>query len=514
MTLRARTVLAISLTLAGLIGALYLASNAIVLGGFVGEEDQDTRQNVQRVVSALATESDALAGTARDWAGWDDTYAYIHDHNPTYIQSNLAANVSYINNQWSLTLYLDPAGTLVFGKAFDLGGQREVPLPAGLDRHLTSADLLVRQTDPESSTTGLLALPDRVILVSAQPILTSARQGPVRGTLILGRFFDAHEIAGLARTTQLTLTAYPVGAADMPADVRAALAALTGGPTIIVRPLSADTVGGYTLLRDIYGQPALVLRTVQPRAIYARGQSTLLFFIVILLVIGGALSLVNVLVLEAWILAPLARLSRAVATIGRNSDLTARVPERGRDELARLGQDINNMLAALEQAERALAHRAFHDSLTGLPNRALFMDRLTHALARSERALGDVAVLFLDLDDFKAINDTLGHAAGDQLLIAVAGRIQASVRGGDTVARLGGDEFTVLMEDLTDRQETQQIVARIQERLGLPFLLNGRDVTIRASLGVAWGRAGTTPADLLRRADLAMYQVKRRGKAG
>lgn len=166
--------------------------------------------------------------------------------------------------------------------------------------------------------------------------------------------------------------------------------------------------------------------------------------------------------------------------------------------------------------EEQLAHQAFHDSLTGLPNRALFMDRLAHALTRVGRRdePSTVAVLFLDLDNFKVVNDTLGHKAGDQLLSAVAERIQYCTRDGDTVARLGGDEFTVLLEDIVDAQDAVRMAERLAERLQEPFTINDEKVFCSASMGIAIGSSSRDhPEDLLRNADIAMYDVKNHQKA-
>jgi len=179
-----------------------------------------------------------------------------------------------------------------------------------------------------------------------------------------------------------------------------------------------------------------------------------------------------------------------------------------------------------KRLERQLAHQAFHDSLTGLPNRALFVDRLNHALARSERQQSAVAVLFVDLDNFKVVNDSLGHSVGDALLSEVAARLGACARAGDTVARLGGDEFTLLLEDLPGRAAATEVASRIAESLAVPLTLEGRTFTVTASIGLALssltksgtlltesGVLGTSGNDLLREADVAMYQAKNGGKA-
>jgi diguanylate cyclase (GGDEF)-like protein/PAS domain S-box-containing protein len=163
--------------------------------------------------------------------------------------------------------------------------------------------------------------------------------------------------------------------------------------------------------------------------------------------------------------------------------------------------------------EQALTQQAFHDELTGLANRTLFVDRVAHALRRRERDRTSVAVLLLDLDDFKTVNDGLGHAAGDSLLQAVAQRLEGLVRPGDTTARLGGDEFAMVLVDLPTEESAIVAVERIIATLGEPLVLEGREVFAHASIGVAFAGAGdVSPDDLLRNADAAMYVVKTDGK--
>lgn len=162
-----------------------------------------------------------------------------------------------------------------------------------------------------------------------------------------------------------------------------------------------------------------------------------------------------------------------------------------------------------------LARRAFYDGLTELPNRALFLDRLWHAMRRSKRKKdGLFGVLFLDLDRFKVVNDSLGHMAGDQLLIMIARRIEASLRPDDTVARLGGDEFTILLDDLPDATEATRIAERIQTELCAPFGLRGQELVMTASIGIALATPGyESPEEILRDADTAMYRAKAAGRA-
>ena len=164
---------------------------------------------------------------------------------------------------------------------------------------------------------------------------------------------------------------------------------------------------------------------------------------------------------------------------------------------------------SLDRAYDKIRHQAFHDSLTSLPNRALFLDRLKLAIARSDRNQRFAAVLFIDLDSFKTINDSLGHELGDQLLIQVGQRIRKCLRPGDTAARLGGDEFVVLVDDITGVSDAVRIAERVAQQLYEPFIIAGRKVAQTASIGISLSSPAVQPANLLRDADLAMYQAKK-----
>jgi PAS domain S-box-containing protein len=216
------------------------------------------------------------------------------------------------------------------------------------------------------------------------------------------------------------------------------------------------------------------------------------------------------------------RILESVATAIRN--------EKGQTERLVI---VNRDITERKQAEQALEHNAFHDPLTNLPNRALFLDRVRHVLALSHRHPGyKFAVLFIDLDEFKVFNDSLGHAAGDTLLIQIARRLTASIRGVDTIsrsvltqganyvaseaslARVGGDEFTILLEGVRDCGDAIRVAERIQERLGIPFVVEGQEVVTAASIGIAFCASSyTNSEDLVRDAEIAMYRAKREGKA-
>jgi diguanylate cyclase (GGDEF)-like protein len=195
----------------------------------------------------------------------------------------------------------------------------------------------------------------------------------------------------------------------------------------------------------------------------------------------------------------------------------ARIRRAFSDDDVNFLQSVANVLAAAIERRRSEAetrHQALHDPLTGLPNRALFRDRLQHALALSRRRDTTLAVLFLDVDNFKVVNDSLGHEAGDELLTALAPRLGEAVRAGDTVARFGGDEFVLLCEDVVDEQEALEIAGRVKQCFARPVQIAGGEHVVTASIGVALPSADHDgPEGLLRDADAAMYQAKERGRA-
>jgi diguanylate cyclase (GGDEF)-like protein len=281
--------------------------------------------------------------------------------------------------------------------------------------------------------------------------------------------------------------------------------------------VGADGEFGRVLREQIAGKPARDLRiwrltTRQPKPIFVENAR------------ASALippDLVESLGLESYVAVPLLSASGPLGLVLCSHSTE---PRRWSNEERQLVSQIalegslvveNAVLRAAEQDRLGrLTHQAFHDSLTKLPNRALFTDRLQHALDRMSRRRQSIAVLFLDLDSFKPINDSFGHEAGDRLLLAVGRRLQACLRPEDTIARLGGDEFAVLLEEITDIRYAIRVAERIAESLRPPFTLDGHEASVTASIGIAvsTGRE-STPDELLRNSDWAMYQAKFSGKA-
>ncbi|HTP69160.1 MAG TPA: EAL domain-containing protein [Dongiaceae bacterium] len=242
--------------------------------------------------------------------------------------------------------------------------------------------------------------------------------------------------------------------------------------------------------------------------------SGLLAFIA--LIVGG----ISGALLQRKISQPVFELAKAMDDVSLQRSFAVRVSPSGTDEIIQLGKGFNTMLAELERHERAqkeaeakLQFQALNDVLTGLPNRRLLSDRLLQLLATARRESRIVALLYIDLDGFKLVNDSLGHSVGDLLLVQVAARLQSRVRLSDTLARLGGDEFTVVLSGLHKKEEAALVAQDLLDALSAPFLIEGHQLTIGASIGISlFPENATDAAALTQQADSAMYASKRDGR--
>jgi len=206
------------------------------------------------------------------------------------------------------------------------------------------------------------------------------------------------------------------------------------------------------------------------------------------------------------------RLRRGALRVSEG-DLDSRIEVRGGDELGELAAVFNDMMRRRREAEALILHNAHHDALTGLPNRTLLLDRLEMAMRLARRSGGCVALLLLDLDHFKRINDTLGHLVGDGLLLAVSRQLQACVRDVDTVARLGGDEFVVVLSEVAGRHELQPVLDKIAQSVATPVTVEGHELAITPSIGgCLYPTDGADTTSLLKYADVAMYHAKASGR--
>ena len=244
------------------------------------------------------------------------------------------------------------------------------------------------------------------------------------------------------------------------------------------------------------------------------------FFISLFIIFGVALAYKYHSILSKEILTPISKLNESTNIIIETKALTARVGVYNNDEIGELAKNFNVMLDELDKSHDELnkqkdlmSYKAHHDELTGLPNRALFNDRLEFALIKAKRKKSVVAVFFLDLDYFKDINDTYGHDAGDEALIIFSERLKESIRAEDTLARMGGDEFMIIIEDHVNPNTSAVVAQKIIDVMEEPILLGDDTFNLSTSIGISlYSKDGTKPSELMKASDLAMYDAKQSGR--
>ena len=351
MKLRTKVLAIIGVAIASLVAILYTTSQTVMLTSFDALEEQNTKQNVERAASALGNQILALDGVIQAGAVLDDTYKLAK--NPTPDQEFIFQSLSQKalgSVALDFLLIVNTLGETVYSIGYDAEKQELVPAPSSLEEHLSADSSLVHHPDTESSVAGILLLEEGPIIVGSRPISGGEKEVTIAGAMVGGRFLRDTEIQELSTLTQLPLSLVQYQATDAPTDFVLASGSLSQEEPLFIKTLSEDSISGYALLSDIYGNPALVMRAVVHRDIYQQGQASSRYLMWALLGIGTAFFFLTLILMEKFILSRLTRLSKSVAAVGESGNISARVPVAGHDELSRLGEDINVMLGALERS--------------------------------------------------------------------------------------------------------------------------------------------------------------------
>ncbi len=333
----------------------YVTSRSILIKGLKDLEESYTREHVLRAQSALQGEIDGLATINRDWAAWDDTYHFIADRNDAYIKATLN-DESLMGIKINLIVYLNTARNVVYAKALDSQGGF-IPIPQGLRRMLQDTDKdasIFRHASLETHREGVILLPEGPLLISSYPILTSEQKGPTRGVLIMGRYLDQSLISRLAATTHLSLSVRQISDAELPHDFRTAREILSQSGTVLVNELGSEYIAGYILIKDLFNQPALILRVDMHRGIYQQNRRNIRYYVLFILFAGVLSGICIVGLLQTQVIGRLNLIGSTVRDISSSGDLSARIAIKGNDELKDLSISINHMLDSLRDSKKAL----------------------------------------------------------------------------------------------------------------------------------------------------------------
>lgn len=353
MSLRVKSFLVLFVTLLVLVSAFSAISWREISRGFAQVEQNEMRVNVERVLGGFAVDLENLATKLSDWSSWDDTYAFIVDHNTAYISSNLQIE-SLTSLKINFMVFLDAHGKIIEEMGVNLVTMEPLAVPESFHDALGAGSPLLSEDKPGWSKTGLIMLADGPLVFASRPIFTSKGEGPSRGTLLFARYFDETQVARLTTTTRLATEAYGVSQKDVPRDVSVAREKLRVENPLIV-PLGNDLVAAYTAISDVYDNPALLLRITHPREIFRQGQAVFVFVTVLGLIAGGITFFVMVVSLGIIVVDPVTKLHSDLQVISQNVNIGARVPEGSATrEIAELRKRINSVLDLYEKSQEAL----------------------------------------------------------------------------------------------------------------------------------------------------------------
>jgi diguanylate cyclase (GGDEF)-like protein/PAS domain S-box-containing protein len=593
--LRTKTLITASLAALVVTAAIFHIARTILARSFAEIETDTVKQSVERVRRAIEADLGQLEATTSDYARWTETYDFVLSHDENYVGANFTRD-ALMNLRIDVAWIADAHGQTRIGLAVDRAADRLVPLTSDELSTLREYAPLFEAAGQRPARAQLLRLPRGPLAFVAVPIVRTDRSGPTAGMLLFGRYLDAAQAARAAQTSQLPVAVTPfdpsrIESMPLPLEVRRWLASSPLPSTQFVQLSGARISYGYTLLRDIRGEPLAVLSTGVRRDVLQLGQHAITA-VILALIVGFALVVLALLAIlnKTWrereaterryrtvaqqlddslLLAQaetgtLIEANPAVAKmLGYESaeilrlklqDLSASLTPaklsriRDRQNVVRRSVMMRNKqgarlpvevtmtwlhierqplvcvvardITAQRKAERQqrhhrrrLARLAHHDSLTALPNRLFLQERLPKLIANADREQSLLALLYVDLDHFKDVNDSLGHTSGDRLLSSVAKRLRACVAASDLVVRMGGDEFVIVATGLPAPSAVDYIARRIQETLSAAVDIDGVKLGVMASIGISlYPNDGANLEQLLKHADIALYQAKGRGR--
>jgi len=481
--LRKPIFLAASVVAVALVAGVFYTARTALSHSFARLEADEARQSIERVRQALQADLRQLDVAAEDYALWDDFYNYVKGGADPALLDHYFSRRGLDNIHVDIVWVIDETGHTVVQLSTDdpAGGMRQLS-PRTLESLQRYASLVRMSAGGKRQPAQLVRMPGAAMAVAVRPVSRDRQPAESTGTLVFGRYLDTAVIERLRQTSQSPVRATLLDEQgkpllSVPAAVASWLAAPDRGSDVLVQTGDPTTLGSHELLRDAAGRPLVVLSTTVSREALEVAKRTITWVVAALLI---GFSLVVIL------------------------------------SVSLLNRSWRNRAAAQRQwldHQRKISRLARRDSLTGLPNRVHLQRLLPRLLTRAARDRTHLALLNLNLDHFKNVNDSLGHGIGDKLLSAVADRLRASTASHDIVVRMGGDEFVVVCTMLPDATVVDSIAGRMHTVLSEPLEIDGIALTIAPSIGISvYPEDGSDFEQLLKHADIALHAAKERGR--
>lgn len=497
-SIRSKSILILTGFVLSLIVMMFLFTGVVIRNALVDLEIENANLQVKRIENAMEFSLDAMERNIGDWAYWNDTYDYIEGLMPEYVDSNINYD-SFANLHLNLVLFIKRDGTVMNHMELDYEHEL-VHTPQAYYISLMNELGILQNTNPEHVVRGIVSTIDGPMLLVSSPILPTSGVGEVRGNLVFGRLLNQFVVTYISETVEIEFTVKdtPVG--------------LNTNQTVI----AYEDKTTYTLhkrIEDQFGLGTYMYEVTVPKTVELVIENTTGVIVGLVITVVFIGSVVIIMFIDHSVLKRLLYLHNDLKVIGHETSTMKRLPiSNTSDEITYVAKEINTLLDNINRQEKEINVLAYHDYLTGLPNRLRFNEMISDAILEAKGSKEQFAVLFLDLDSFKSVNDTMGHNIGDDLLIEVAKRIQTVLFSQCMIARAGGDEFLILSRN-TSQEEAKKLASAILGVFKEKFIVQKQVIYTSTSIGIAiYPSDGIDTVSLIKNADIAMYYSKDQGK--
>jgi len=444
-------------------------------------------------------------GSANDWGHWNDTYDFIENGNLEYIHNNLDES-TFENLDLNFMIFTNTKDEIIYQLYYSIEENKFTQFPESFE--LTDSMISYLKLDEDVSS--IMKMGDTYYFISSTHTTDSVMEEPPNGRIIIGREFDNSIVSDIETITGFKF--YFMSGLENPENA----VDIDNLPPLLSQTYSSekDFIKLKLLVPNEYQiKDSIQLSFEMPRTLYLSSMDSAFEFAILntfLFMIVAVIIIVN---LTRNLTKPFENLLQEVTSIDTTKKKYAKLAETGNKEFFFLRRSMNNLLTKIEDNQEKIANLAMYDQLTGVPNRILFNELLAKDIEVARQSGQIIGIVFIDLDEFKSVNDILGHEIGDELIQQVARRISDFIDKEDTVARFGGDEFLLILNNASEINELDKKVAKFLRLFNQPFVLKGIEFFVTCSAGVAvYPTDGEDSEHLLKNADMAMYNVKNKGK--
>lgn len=550
MKLKNKVLLVVGLVWLIFLAVTYTGSHLFLLHSFLKLEKDRVERDLSRIDEVLDQLNFTLYTYAADWAHWDEAYRFLQNKNPSFVKNNFTIP-AFLNSTINFISYWNNKHKLMAEKVIDIENEKLITLPKNFKKYLRPGSMLFSIIQSKKDFRGYILLPKGVMMIAVCTVTNGKRTQQGIGTAIFGRFLSKKLLQKMQNIIRLDIKLL------LPKDIKNKQEAqyfkvMANNKTgHFLNILDDNHLEAFTLIRDLNKHPIAMIKMSTSRLIVQTGVKAIRYYLFAFIFLGILFSLLMLWLLRLLIILKLENLAKTVTEVAKENTLSRRISIKGKDELSALALQINVMLDIIQFAQEKLELKVFertkelqqmnvklyqeiierksvekeltihkehlvrlahYDHLTSLPNRVFFNDILNKAIRHAESTNQKLAILFIDLDRFKNINDSLGHSMGDLVLKEIAARFLAVLTPNDVLARLGGDEFIILLNDILNLEYAKSIAEKILLTCLKPIYINKFEFFITTSIGISiYKEDGNSLEELQKNADIAMYKAKREG---